>query len=419
MNKLQKTILAIVVSIFCAWSNIAHAQWVQANTGLPINEVNSFATIGTTIFASTGNISGNGQGVYKSVDNGNNWTASNSGLVSLDTRKIIAVEDTLFVAIAGTNLTDGGIYKSIDKGATWTASNNGLLRNIAYSIVHLNGILYTGISAPSSQKAVYTSSDYGRNWTITNSTVLNNNTIKSIVKVGGNILAASDGGTRGVYISKDNGATWDTTSIKSETDALAVLGTTVFAATGIGVKKSSDNGLTWTTTKNVSGVIDNAITLAVIGNCLLVGTPGGSVYSTSDNGASWNNVSTGTSLNLAPEAFGMTAGFLFAGVNFKTVGIWKRAISEFGCTSVGSNLAEENFSSFQIYPNPSAGIFNISSSSNISEVEIHTTLGEKIYDKKVNSESTSINLSDKPKGVYFYQVIDNSSVLKSGRIIIE
>ncbi|MBK7957881.1 MAG: T9SS type A sorting domain-containing protein [Bacteroidetes bacterium] len=294
-----------------------------------------------------------------------------------------------------------------------------MLRNIAYSIVHLNGILYTGISAPSSQKAVYTSSDYGRNWTITNSSVLNNNTIKSIVKVGGNILAASDGGTRGVYISKDNGATWDTTSIKSETDALAVLGTTVFAATGIGVKKSSDNGLTWTTTKNVSGVIDNAITLAVIGNCLLVGTPGGSVYSTSDNGASWNNVSTGTSLNLAPEAFGMTAGFLFAGVNFKTVGIWKRAISEFGCTSVGSNLAEENFSSFHIYPNPSTGIFNFIASSNISEIEIHTTLGEKIYTKKVNSENTSINLSDKPKGVYFYQVIDNSSVLKSGRIIKE
>ncbi|MBK7957882.1 MAG: hypothetical protein IPK03_06980 [Bacteroidetes bacterium] len=98
MNKLQITILAITIAIFCGWSNIAHAQWVQANTGLPINEVNSFATIGTTIFASTGNISGNGQGVYKSVDNGNNWTASNSGLVSLDTRKLLQLK-TLFLLL--------------------------------------------------------------------------------------------------------------------------------------------------------------------------------------------------------------------------------------------------------------------------------------------------------------------------------
>lgn len=250
---MKKSIL-LLLTLFIISYHPLHAQWVQANTGLTLNEVNSFAVIGTTIFASTGNISGNGVGVFKSTDNGNNWSPVNNGLLHLNTKKIIAVGDTLFVAIAPPNITDGGIYKSTDMGANWVEVNNGLPRKLAFSIAHYQGTLYIAISAPASVREVYLSTDYGNTWTITPSSVLNNNTIKSIVGSGGNIIACADDGIGGVYFSTDNGATWNTTSITQETDALAVIGATVFAATGTGVKKSTDNGATWTSTTNTAGV---------------------------------------------------------------------------------------------------------------------------------------------------------------------
>lgn len=419
MKNGTKTCLVILLSVLSGWSNMASAQWVQANTGLTINEVNSFASIGTTLFATTGNISGNGQGVFKSTDNGGNWTACNSGFLSLDTRQILAVGDTLFVAVAGTNLTDGGIYRSTDQGATWVQFNNGLNRNIAYSIVYMQGVLYTAISAPMSSKAVYTSTDFGNTWTPTGDLVLNDNTIKSMVSIGGNIIAGSDGGVRGVFYSADAGVTWNTTSITDETDALAVIGTTVFAATAKGVKKSADNGLTWTTTANASGVIDNATALAAISNCLFVGTPGGSVYSSSDEGATWKNESTGAAGALSPEALAVHGGFLFAAINFKSVGIWKRPTGEFSCGGTSEVKAPSEVNpSIRVYPNPSTGVFTLVSGSPLSEVKVYNLLGELIFMEEKAGSTLTIDLSGTPAGVYFYQVRDGNG-MSSGKVLIE
>lgn len=419
MKKITKTLLIALLSVLSGWSNVVNAQWVAANGGLPTNEVNSFATIGTTLFASTGNISGNGMGVFKSVDNGTNWTACNNGLLSLDTRHILAVLDTLYVAVAGTSVTDGGIYKSTDHGDTWVQINTGLNRNIAYSIVHNQGVLYTCISAPMSVRAVYTSTDFGNNWTITSSAVLNDNKIKSFLNIGGNIIAGSDGGTGGVFLSSDGGATWNPTSITNGTDDLAVIGTTVFAATGIGVKKSVDNGLTWTATANTSGVIDNATALAVIGNCLFVGTPGGSVYSSSDEGATWTNESTGAPGALSPEDFGMDGSFLYAGINFKAVGVWRRPLTNFTCGGTnGVNTPQEVNPSLQIYPNPSTGIFTLVSGSPVADIKVYNVLGELIFTEKTDATTFTIDLTGNPAGVYFYQVSGGEGV-RAGKLVVE
>lgn len=332
---MKKSLLlhALCVAFICLCGK-ANAQWEQANSGLTLNQVNSFATVGSTIFAATGNISGNGHGVFKSTDNGDSWTAVNTGFLTLDVRQIIAVGSTLYAAVAGVNPTDGGVYISTDMGDTWAQSNTGLYRNYAYSICHVFGTLYTSIYGDQSEKWVYTSTDEGANWTLTTDPVLNNNTTKAAVMIGGNIVLASDGGQGGVFLSTDNGVTWSESSLAGGSDGLAIIGTTVFAATGTGVHKSVDNGVNWTQTTNVAGVIDNATALIAVGNTLFAARPNGNVYSSDDSGTTWTYVSEGAGGSLTTEGFGVDANYLYAGTNLTSVGVWRRALSDFDIPSV-------------------------------------------------------------------------------------
>ena len=55
-----------------------------------------------------------------------------------------------------------------------------------------------------------------------------------------------------------------------------------------------------------------------------------------------------------------------------------------------------------IFPNPTSGEFNVSSSKfKIQRVEIYNVYGEKIYSTTLNAPVETLNLSDKPSGIYF------------------
>ena len=60
---------------------------------------------------------GDGAGVFKSTDRGNNWTQINNGLISLDTNVLAVDPNDSDVLYLGTD--DDGIYKSINGGENW------------------------------------------------------------------------------------------------------------------------------------------------------------------------------------------------------------------------------------------------------------------------------------------------------------
>ena len=71
-----------------------------------------------------------------------------------------------------------------------------------------------------------------------------------------------------------------------------------------------------------------------------------------------------------------------------------------------------------LYPNPSNGIFNVTSCEEITSLEIYSVLGEKIYAEFVSASSTTINLSSQSKGIYFVKIItENNSYTQ--KIIIQ
>jgi len=73
-----------------------------------------------------------------------------------------------------------------------------------------------------------------------------------------------------------------------------------------------------------------------------------------------------------------------------------------------------------IYPNPSEGLFNLNlkrAFSNI-KVSVHNLFGQSILDKELNSTDTiSLDLSDKPTGVYFVKIESNNTLLDIVKLV--
>ena len=77
-----------------------------------------------------------------------------------------------------------------------------------------------------------------------------------------------------------------------------------------------------------------------------------------------------------------------------------------------SNIVEFGAESdFQIYPNPSNGVFQISNqNTQASSVTIYNVTGEKVYENTNYDSNEIIDLSNQSKGVYVLHVFDGSSI---------
>ena len=73
-----------------------------------------------------------------------------------------------------------------------------------------------------------------------------------------------------------------------------------------------------------------------------------------------------------------------------------------------------------VYPNPSNGIFNIALRENTySVIKIVNGLGETVLEKITTDNIITINLSNSPEGIYFYQITNKIGALESGKLIIK
>jgi uncharacterized repeat protein (TIGR01451 family) len=87
--------------------------------------------------------------------------------------------------------------------------------------------------------------------------------------------------------------------------------------------------------------------------------------------------------------------------------------NNFDITVSATNL-KLNPESFEIYPNPSTGIFTFKDAKNIQRVEVYNVMGQEIavfVGDNTNKVSKQINLSNYSKGIYFAK-INGSVVLK-------
>lgn len=90
---------------------------------------------------------------------------------------------------------------------------------------------------------------------------------------------------------------------------------------------------------------------------------------------------------------------------------WGYTFSGTGTNDINNSLL------LQIYPNPSDGIFTFSSNCNIKTIEIYNTLGKKVYETSANQQTSEIDLSYEPKGIYFVKVYDGEKTFNKKVII--
>ena len=128
----------------------------------------------------------------------------------------------------------------------------------------------------------------------------------------------------------------------------------------------------------------------------------------------WNTNENTTSIVISPSS---TIIFTVTGTDAngcsKEISITQEVVD---CTSFDNVLADKN--QIVIYPNPSSGLFNVTtnSSNKNSSIEIYNLLAQKIVSISLDDKNT-IDLSDYPDGVYTAFIIIDNKLKASIKII--
>lgn len=91
------------------------------------------------------------------------------------------------------------------------------------------------------------------------------------------------------------------------------------------------------------------------------------------------------------------------------------------CGTVG--ISDENITSDEVtmYPNPFGSFttlhINNVSTSNKTELKIYNALGEEVVNSMITNESTQIETTNLPSGLYFYKVINENGIIQSGKLV--
>ncbi len=380
----MKKITILLVAIFTL-SKVVNAQWTEVNSDMPnagiSTDVESFAAIGTQLLAATNT------GVYLTNNNGSSWSGVNSGITNTDIEALAAIGTKLFAG------TGNGIFKSNDNGSTWTSISTGLdisMGTSVYSLFASGTNLFAGTEAGVALSAPpYTS------WTMIN-TGLTKTDVYAFAQIGNNIFAGIL--FSGVFVTNNNGGSWTAvnsglpTGFNSDFESFAVSGPNLFAADlGGGIFLSTNNGTSWTGIN--TGLTELSVhALAISGQNIFAGTDAG-VFLSNNNGGSWVQMNIGLT-NLTVQSLTIFGTYLFAGT---TNGVFRASLNSF----VGINEMQNENMQVSIYPNPSNGIFTITSNKiEKTKIEIYNSIGECILNRELTKGTDDINLSDLPNGIY-------------------
>jgi hypothetical protein len=181
-------------------SSDAGINWTQTITGLSTPGGSVFTilpTSATTLYVGTDD------GVFLSIDRGNNWAQSGTTLTGSD---VYALERDGGVLVAGTN---SGTRRSFDDGLTWTVPTTDVAASDVNALLKSGRVLYAGTDT-----GVFTSTDQADTWvfastglttTLAPTDTLYVRALATSHRSPRVVLAAT---AEGVYVTGDWGQTW-------------------------------------------------------------------------------------------------------------------------------------------------------------------------------------------------------------------
>lgn len=321
----------------------------------------------------------------------------------------------------------GQISKTIDGGANWNiiVQNNGTGVDepgewVTPYIMHPtnNNILLVGKSQ------VYQTTNGGSTWA----------QLGTISGLSGNIvsMAYAPSTPNTIYVASayeifkttNGGGTWSLIRTSAErityisvsaTNSQVLWITNSGYAAGDKVWTSSNGGSTWS---NYSGTLPNIPVNCIVyengsNSGLYIGTDLG-VYYRDALMSDWISFNTGLPNVVVNELeISYSNNKLWAATFGR--GLWRSDL--YGVFTGNENIVSSN--TINIFPNPSQGFFTIQSETSIGrgEIKVFNTLGEIIYQNNLSSNTTELDLSNQPNGVYFVKINSNENSITK-RIII-
>jgi photosystem II stability/assembly factor-like uncharacterized protein len=277
--------------------------WTEINNGLTNKYVTSIE-IDTNgiLYAAT-----YGGGIFISTNNGAIWTAINEGLASLKIKALkIKYPDTCFAAVEGY-----GIYRITNRGATKVRLKNGLWNyDINCITIGDNGSIVVGTNGD----GIYYSADGGKTWR-RSGYASDLRVITSFTKNGfGEIFCGTYQG--GVFSSADHGLSWvnfkrnnslkNVVSVSYYNNAEPIAGTDRYGIFRYDSKAYED----W----RMTSLRDVGITALARSRqgILFAGAIDGTLYKSTDGGANWTSI---RSSNNYISAFHSFNNILFVALN--------------------------------------------------------------------------------------------------------
>jgi photosystem II stability/assembly factor-like uncharacterized protein len=342
--------------------------WVRLTTGLPENpSVYAIARNSTEIFIGTYT------GIYRSSDEGFSWEEFNPDSYVKPVYSLLLKDNALF---AGTTI-HGNVYKTVYNGSSWSPWSEGIgLAN--YSDINTLSLIDNKIIAGST-KGLYHSTDNGTSWTALTNGLPEELLVKTLVSNGSSIYAGTE---RGLYYSSDYGSTWidlNTQLTCAQAYVFFRHTTKLYAGTNNGLFESSDNGSSWTAVKSLSANSIRCLTSKV--GVLFAGTDKG-VFASENNAASWTAINSGLQPGLI-SALAAHNNTLFAG-------IYPLHFGEYSVYTSDDNGVSWNLSSEGLPASTPAKAFVFMNET------VFTALGENVYRSVDNGNSWTIASNELP-----------------------
>ena len=254
-------------------------------------------------------------GVLVSNNGAASWSASNHGYSHRYVTAIVADRkdpNTLYVGVVN-DREFGGVFYSKDSGQHWMqkasglggkdvftlkqASNGALVAGTnhgAYMLEH-NGTEWRSINNVIFEKTSYTAVKKGTKKTQVAKKTVTRSVLEAKVNdleiVGDRWMAAT---TNGVYLSKDQGKAWEGGPVQGEKDFVSIgsNGETIVAATRTKIFLSNDNGATFNPRSLASYVTNiRGVTVTPDAQIFLASREG--AFHSGDAGATWDHILTG------------------------------------------------------------------------------------------------------------------------------
>ena len=167
----------------------------------------------------------------------------------------------------------------------------------------------------------------------------------------------------------------------------------------------------------VSSVTVNAnpsVTSSTSNSIICVGQNAVLTASTSATSYTWNTGATTLSVSVSPtvtSTYTVSVSNAAACVATSTI-----TVTVSLCTGINENYAN----SISVYPNPNNGILNINLTSALtqnSSLEVYDAIGKLVVKQTLTSELNVLNISNLDNGIYTFKVLNNSTLIKIGKIV--